>query len=332
MVSNAFHGYFRRYLNPDTIFHHVFSPESRHSIQKWFLLSLIAVISWSSGTIFANFLLPKKVTRPPRTLSKSPPLLNNLRKDIEIIAQADLFNANKEINVQPTIIPRPKKDLPEICTDSTQKSTLPYKLINTIILQDNTKSLASIRQNQNSQLAYLREGDSYGPIEVGKISHLKIIFKNTQSLQCEYIARKDPKESRLWQSKRPQIIPPNEGKKLLNKNQDSRISQSGHTYKIKKSLREEVLQDIDNVLKQAKAIQIKNPDGSLCFKMVDIIPGSPYSKFDIQNNDIICNINGSKIDNLNNLIGIFGKIREIDHFEMVIKRNGEEIRKEYSFE
>ena len=66
--------------------------------------------------------------------------------------------------------------------------------------------------------------------------------------------------------------------------------------------------------------------------MVDIMPGSAYSTFDIQNNDIICNINGKKIDDLNSLFALFGKMRDIRHFEMVIKRDGQEIPMEYNFE
>ena len=93
-----------------------------------------------------------------------------------------------------------------------------------------------------------------------------------------------------------------------------------------------MINNMSDILTQAKAVQITNPDGSLCFKMTEIVPGSLYSQLDIQENDIICNINGKKIDNLNELMGLLGRIKEIDQFQIGLKRNGMNENKEYGFE
>ncbi|MBT5093448.1 MAG: PDZ domain-containing protein [Halobacteriovoraceae bacterium] len=93
-----------------------------------------------------------------------------------------------------------------------------------------------------------------------------------------------------------------------------------------------MLGNINEILTQARAIQIKNPDGSLSFKMVEVVPGSLYSKLNIQDGDIITGINGKKIKNLNEIMALFGKIRSIDHFELSVKRNGIESSMDYDFE
>jgi type II secretory pathway component PulC len=90
--------------------------------------------------------------------------------------------------------------------------------------------------------------------------------------------------------------------------------------------------NMSDILTQAKAIQIMNPDGSLCFKMTEVVKGSLYSQLNIQEDDIICNINGKKIENLNDLMGLLGKIKEIDQFQLGLKRNGMSENLDYGFE
>ena len=93
-----------------------------------------------------------------------------------------------------------------------------------------------------------------------------------------------------------------------------------------------MLSNISEVLTQARAIQMKNPDGSLKFKITDITPGSIYSKLNIQNNDIITKINGSNIENLNEVMSMFGRIKDISNLSITIDRNGIESDFEYQFD
>ena len=66
--------------------------------------------------------------------------------------------------------------------------------------------------------------------------------------------------------------------------------------------------------------------------MTEIVPGSVYSQLGIQDGDIITQINGKKITNLNEVMALFGKIKDIDQFQLNVKRGGIETQKEYEFE
>ena len=219
-----------------------------------------------------------------------------------------------------------------VCNDSNKKSSLPFKLINTVVLQNRKKSVASVQDENKKKILYLREGDRLENILVKNISRLKMVFANQSTGECEYISNSNAREERFWRANKPEIIPPEKGRKLLANQKNENIIKVGNTYQIKKELKEDILDNINTILTQARAVEIKNPDGSLCFKMVDIVPGSPYSMLDIQNNDIICNINGKKIENLNSLFALFGKMRDIQNFQMVINRDGQDIPMEYNFE
>ena len=96
-------------------------------------------------------------------------------------------------------------------------------------------------------------------------------------------------------------------------------------------MRDNALKNIQNVLTQARAIQIKNPDGSLAFKMTDVVPGSIYSQLDITDGDIISEINGKKIENINEILTLFGKIKDIDNLSLTILKDGQKQEKDYEF-
>lgn len=176
----------------------------------------------------------------------------------------------------------------------------------------------------------IREGDKVENMaEVGKIDRLKLIFKNLQTGQCEFVSGVDPKDEKPSPIS---FVSPREGQKIIKEATDSGILNQGNSFKIKKNVRDDALKNIGEILTQARAIQIKNPDGSLCFKMTEVVPGSIYSKLNIQDEDIICSINGKKIENLNEVMNLFGRIRDIDHFELSVQRNGIEQNLEYDFE
>ena len=67
---------------------------------------------------------------------------------------------------------------------------------------------------------------------------------------------------------------PRKAKKLIQDTKKNGISNTGNQFKIKKEVRARMLENISEVLTQARAVQIKNPDGSLAFRMQEVVAGS----------------------------------------------------------
>ena len=198
-----------------------------------------------------------------------------------------------------------------------------------MVFQNSIKSVASFQVRGDTELKNVREGDRINDqVEVSKISRLKVVLKNLQTGDCEYAVAETESDRTSPQIK---IMSPKAGKSLF-KSLNPNIKNIGNNFKIKKTFRDSMITNMSEVLTQAKALQIINPDGSLCFKMTEIVPGSIYSQLNIQENDIVCNINGKKIDNLNDLMGLLGKIKDIDQFQIGLKRNGMSENLEYNFE
>lgn len=301
------------------------APENRHHVHRTFAaLSLISLFYYTGKTA-ALFLTPPVQDKKQSGYQTPPSLLGS---DVQLISQKDLFDATGSVQAQKP--DRPTDSGPKICDTANAKSALPIKLVNTTVLQDTVKSIASVQVRGGKELTEIREGEKLDNMaEIGKIDRLKVIFKNLQTGRCEYVSGADPKDDK---PNPINVVSSAQGQKMIKEATDSGISNTGNIFKIKKNLRDDALKNIGDILTQARAIQIKNPDGSLCFKMTEVVPGSLYSKLSIQDEDIICSINGKKIENLNEVMNLFGRIRDIDHFELSVQRNGMEQNLEYDFE
>ena len=320
----------------EKFFDQIFSPRFHRSIHWSFLVAFLVVVTYSMGKMAAYVVLPPEKPVPLKKTAEFNQQLfdKDSREELQQIISTDLFRAeDKKDSVAPAKEKGEKRAKANLaCNDSNTKSSLPFKLSNTIVLQNSKKSLAAVEQGSKKKILYLREGDSVENISVKKIFPSKMVFVNHRTGECEYVANYGTKRSKLWESRKPRIVSPERGRKLIEGQKDERVVKVGNTYQIKKEVKNEILDNIDTILTQARAVEIKNPDGSLCFKMVDIVPGSPYSMLDIQDNDVICSINGKKIEDLNSLFALFGKMRSIRNVGITVKRDGREIPMEYNFE
>lgn len=322
----------------DKFYDNLFSPTYRSLLHKLFIISLIGAGSYFSGKTIAIAI------KSPLTYSKkrksSPQLKSKAKKDhsgeIEQIRNANLFKAVDDAKTDGKPSPseiKKKLSRDKACENATKRSSLPIKLSNTIVLQETSKSLASIKVRSRPALINYRQGDKIESLaEVKKIDRLKVILRNLNTGECEYIVSKSKQFKKTLTKKKYSVLSPHEGKKLLDLKTTDAIKSKGNQFSIKKSFRDEMLKDIGSILTQARAVKIKNPDGSLAFKMTEIVPGSIYSKLNIQNDDIITGVNGKKIQNLNEIMGLFGKIKDVDKLQITIKRNGIEQKLDYEFE
>ncbi len=306
----------------------LFSPYQRGKIHSAFLILLVITLTYMAGKNIALF------------FSKTPPVVKTVRgpqipleradtavQDINNIASKNLFNVKESDKVGGNT---KSVDIESIvCLDAEKPTNMQIKLLDTIVLQDSVKSVASVQVRGSSELMNVREGEKVDDmVEISKINRMKLILKNLQTGDCEYAVSENDMEAPMPPLR---ILSPKAGKSLF-KSLNPNIKNVGNNFKIKRTYRDSLMSNMSEVLTQAKAIQITNPDGSLCFKMTEVVPGSIYSQLNIQENDIICNINGKKIENLNELMGLLGRIKEIDQFQIGLKRNGMTENLEYGFE
>jgi len=321
-------------LNWNGFITNIFSPEKRPKIHRLFLLGLLGTSSYQLGKIGAILLENKFIPAQSKVLQKIPMVSKapNTRLQIQAITSNNLFNAKTGKEQAKKNIAKKKDTEVLICEDASKSTTLPIKLQNTVVLQDRVKSIAAV-QVRNKPLT-IREGEKIQNMaEVSKITRMKLIFKNLKTRQCEYLENKDGKFEKMISKKKIQVVSPKKGNKLIKQSKNDDIKVEGNKFKIKKSLRDKLLAGgITELLTQAKAIPIRNPDGTFSFKMTEIAPGSLFTHLDVQDGDLFKQIDGKSITNIAEVTSMLGRLSKIDNINITIERNGVEQTKEFSFE
>lgn len=213
------------------------------------------------------------------------------------------------------------------CDAAQQQSSLPIKLVNTIVLQDSIKSLASVQVRGDRSLQELREGDQIDNLaKIFKITRLEILVKNLENGVCESIASDKAREAKSPIS----VMTPAQSRDFRANKKMAGIDNVGNKFSISKALLDEKMKDIGAILTQARAIQIQNPDGSLSFKMTELDPNGIFPYLGLQDQDIITSINGKPIYDLNEVMGLFGRIKNLESLQLGIKREGADSVQDYS--
>lgn len=308
----------------------IFSPYNRHRVHALFIIALVGTFTYLIGKNGALILGLLKSPTTSKVIARSegttPDVINTTPEDITKVTNVNLFNAKAtEADAQKG----PSVDIDSIvCTEGEKPTDLPLKLMDTVVLQDSVKSVAAVQVRGRNELLNIREGEKLDSMaEVSKINRLNVVIKNLETGTCEYIGNNDDETA----PSPIKYVSAKQGKALLKGN-NPEIKSTGNNFKITKAYRNKMLANINQILTEAKAVQITNPDGTLSYKMTEVIPGSIYSQLNIQENDIITHINGKKIENLNELMSLLGRIKEIDQFQLTLKRNGMNENLEYNFE
>ncbi len=248
--------------------------------------------------------------------------------DVNKIRNAKLFKT--EAKIQKPGAKRPEIKTNIACKSASKKSRLPIKLVNTIVLQDSVKSIASVQVRGDRLLQEYRIGEKInGMAKLDKIERKKLIVKNLKDGSCEAIESEDTESD----TNSPiAVMSPSKSKQFTqNKKKINGIQNEGNSFTIEKSFMKDKMSNISDILTQARGIQINNPDGSISFKIVDIEPGGIFAYLGIENNDIITQINGESINDLNAVMSLFGKISNIDRLNLTVKRGGSETPLDYKF-
>ncbi|MBF0366837.1 MAG: hypothetical protein HQK50_14785, partial [Oligoflexia bacterium] len=247
----------------------IFSVPYRGIVHKLFIVSVVVTTFYSLGKIFALMLGGGAIDRPIPFggILISPPPEESFSSGIELVKMSNLFHAKlmseeeqKKVAIDDNVI----------CTEATAASSLPVKLLNTIVLQNTIKSIAAFQVESEQEIKSLREGDKItGLISIGRVDRLRVVVKNLQTGQCEYIANK---EMSVRIGKELDILSPQEGSRLLRSQKMQGIHNDGDKFFISRKILLEKFSDISATLTQAKANPMPNPDGTMSFKGTDIVP------------------------------------------------------------
>ena len=299
------------------------SRSSREPIHQAALVALICAITYTLGKSTALVLKGSPTIDSSKDYTVSIPVDDSFNPaTLNQVKSINIFRTNSGLAGSKKVLADKK------CEEAQQASNLPIKLVNTIVLQDMVKSLASVQVRGDRTLQEVRVGDQISNIaQIFKITRLEILVKNLESGVCESIIS----ETKSRERNSPiSVMTAAQSTEYKANKKISGIDNIGNKFVISKVLLDDKLKDIAAVLTQAKAIQITNPDGSLAFKMTELDPSGIFPYLGIQDGDIITSINGKPIYNMNEVMLLFGRIKGLDQLSLGIKRDGTDTNQDYS--
>ncbi len=257
---------------------------------------------------------------PPRPLVRALNGRSNLPsfEDYQIIFTRNLFNSQGII---------PDEDAGPVDPGGPPiRTTLPFSLIGTLILQDEARSVATIEDKSASTVYPVRVDDEIpSKARILKVEARRVIFLNLGSGRREFVDLPEEQDSSA-----PKITlgaapggsaPAGAGVERVSSTQ----------FNISRSEVDRTLSDLNNILTQARAVpNLKNgvPNG---YKLFQIVPGSIYDKLGLKNNDTILGLDGQPINDPGKAFELLSTLKTASHLDLQIERNGRTQSFSYDF-
>lgn len=208
---------------------------------------------------------------------------------------------------------KPKEDLPPV------PSNLPLALEGTIVHSNPEKSIANINvRSKNQVIPYAPGRDIEGLATLVSVERKKVILRNSNNGQLEFIEMKDANAKIAFQGARPAV--------------ETEVKQvSANKFEIKRTDLEKNLKDLGSILQQAAMVPQRNASGEIeCFKFLAIQPGSVYTQLGMSVGDCIESVNGQKIDSPAKAMELYQALRGADSISIGRQRDGRKDEVQYS--
>lgn len=265
--------------------------------------TLVIIIAFFYAKLFAAIVglytegledkLAKAQKPAPKKLISLP-----MTEDYSVIITRNIFNSKNEI---------PDDEIMGI-GQAYKKSTLDIDLVGTIVVSDQSRSVAAIELKGEKKIEPFVVGDTIlSKAVVVNIARRKVILRNTASGELEYIGMKDDDT--------PVTASMNGGASGIKQISQDKIS-------IDRKELNKSLENINELLTQARAVPNIENGVINGFKLFGVQPGSLYQKLGAKNGDIIKSVNGIDIKDPATAMSLFQQLQTMNRLEFKIQRGG----------
>ena len=248
-----------------------------------------------------------------------PPLKSSLSR-ADQSPSLDLYKSLWENNIFHTgPIPLKLKETEETNMEPVL-SSLPFQLKGTIIHINPVRSVASITSSGKT-LSYQQGEAIASQAEIKVIQRGKVIFFNQNNNRLEYIAlsKKESPLLSLSYTKEKEI-------------QTNLIKRTGfNRFQVKRSDVEEYLQNLPEVLNQARVVPHRSNTGEIMgWRFSSIDKDSVFEKLGFEKGDILKKVDGQIVQSYDQALELFDKLRGESKVQIVVEKDGKDQDYEYN--
>jgi general secretion pathway protein C len=219
-------------------------------------------------------------------------------EDYNVIFTRNLFN-----------VPVDNASDQNVNPDNPVKSALPLNLIGTMILTDETRSIATIEDKSLNTVYPVRKDDEIPTkIRILKVEPTRVVFQNLQNNHAEFIEL--PEDAAI-------------NTKIEIKSSKAGISQASETqFNLDRHVVDNAMKDLNNILTQARAVPNFENGLPAGYRLFQIVPGSIYAQLGLKDGDVINGVNGSPINDPGKAFEMLSDLKTANHLELQVKRDG----------
>jgi general secretion pathway protein C len=216
---------------------------------------------------------------------------------------------------------------PQDTGDEPVPTTLTLKLLGTLISTHPAASIASVYEGTSRRTVSVWMGAELQGAQVVAIERTRVLLLNAGRL--EFVSRDSEPGATLKEPRPtpPPTSPPPSGSSGVS------VRQVGPgSYEVSRQQLDAVLANPNELLMQARVIPSFGNGAAKGFKMLSIRQDSLYARIGLQNGDVLQRINGLSLNDVQDGLQAFHKLRESSRIELEVERNGQSMRMNYSLQ
>jgi len=214
------------------------------------------------------------------------------------------------------------------------KTTLPVKLLGTLVATDPRWSIATVQDLATQKSASYLVGEDIQGAEVLAISRGEVLVRNAGRRE---LITPQPGEGPTpapaasptpVAAVGPRVEP---GGGAPKKGPQLNVRPTGENqYELPRQELTRTLANLNDVALQARIVPAFKDGVAQGFKLFSIRPDSIYAKIGVQNGDVIRRINGFDLNSPEKALEVYSKLKESSRIDIEIERNGSVIRNTYN--
>jgi general secretion pathway protein C len=324
-----------------------------------FFIACVALILAKAVNTYVGYRLSKAFAVKPPPPRMMPREEAKALRDFMLADDRNIFGAKREVLQLENEV--------EVAADENAanwhdavKTTLPLRLVSTIVFDDARYSLAGIEDARAQTEGDYSVNDCVAPeledaaleavlgpeahfhvpcnelmpnAVIRRIEPMRVVFFNRDTKRYEYVAREGADANAFVMPSAPSGFVPSPvaaGDAELGNYGDTIRQIGASSFEIAQGDFESTLANLATISTQARAVPAMENGKSIGFKMFAIRQGSVFSKLGLKDGDVIRRINGYDMNSPEQALTLYARLKTARQFNIDIQRDGQNKTLDYS--